>query len=380
VLTRHGWGAALLAVVTAVVGRLFGVLELFVLGAGILALVAGCVLWTQARDVSLSVQRRLIPETLQVGEVGRVELRVTNTGSGRTAPLSLWEPVSGMGGANLRLAPLRQDETTVAKYRLPASRRGSVTFGPMTVERRDPFGISARRTVIPGTHEVVILPAHLYITLPSGAAGSGPFGQYLRLRALGRSGTEFHSLRDYIEGDDLRQIHWKASARSETLKVREVEPDGLRRCTVALDNSSTEYTAEGFERAVSVAASAVASALRSNLQLRLVIGSVTDLRHTSFVPAMRELADCAVTRVEHIPFRAPAGDGLGLSIVVTGSPQSPAVADARRFLGPNDVLLVIACTSMSGASRNFVINATEESEFAASWAALTGTLVGQVAS
>jgi uncharacterized protein (DUF58 family) len=187
-------------------------------------------------------------------------------------------------------------------------------------------------------------------------------------------------LRDYIEGDDLRQIHWKASARSETLKVREVEPDGLRRCTVALDNGRDEYTAEGFERAVSVAASALASAFRAGLQVRMVIGSTTDLRHTTFMAAMRELADCSMAPAQPIPFRAPTGDGLGLSIVVTGTPQSAAVADARRFLGPNDVLLIIACTSMIGGSRGFIINATEESEFAASWAALTGTLVGQVAS
>src|SRR4051794_10013732 len=380
-LTRHGWGAAVLGLVTAIIGRLFGVLELFVLGTGILALVVGCVLWSHSRDVALTVDRRLVPENLQVGEVGRVDLRIANVGPSRTAPLALWEPVSGMGGANLRLAPLRPRESTSAKYRLPASRRGSVVFGPLTVERRDPFGISRRRSVVAGTHEVIILPAHLYISLPTGSTGSGTIGQYLRMRALGRVGSEFHSLRDYVAGDDLRQVNWKASARSENLKVREVEPDGLRRCTVALDNSRSEYSPEGFERAVSVAASAVASAVRANLQLRVVIGATTDLRHTTFLAAMTELADCAISDPRPIPFTAPAGDGLGLSILVTGSAQSPAVIDARRFLGPNDILLVIACTTMSGSSRNFVIDATDESEFAASWAAMTGTYVaGKMAS
>src|SRR4051794_18557504 len=109
-LTRHGWGAAVLGVVTAIIGRLFGVLELFVLGAGILALVVGCALWSRSRDAALTVERRLVPENLQVGEVGRVDLRITNIGTSRTAPLALWEPVSGMGGANLRLAPLRPHE------------------------------------------------------------------------------------------------------------------------------------------------------------------------------------------------------------------------------------------------------------------------------
>ncbi|MCU1389442.1 MAG: hypothetical protein JWL72_2780, partial [Ilumatobacteraceae bacterium] len=77
-LTRHGWGAIVLAVTTAIVGRFFGVLELFVLGAGIFTLVVAAFLWAHARRVDLDVRRHVVPSTLQVGEVGRVELRITN--------------------------------------------------------------------------------------------------------------------------------------------------------------------------------------------------------------------------------------------------------------------------------------------------------------
>ncbi|HEY4331677.1 MAG TPA: DUF58 domain-containing protein [Ilumatobacteraceae bacterium] len=379
-LTRHGWGAVLLAVLTAVVGRLFGVLELFVLGAGLVALVAACVLWVNARVISIGVQRYVVPDAMQVGDVGRVELRVTNTGTSSLSPLTLWEPVSGMGGATLRLAPLRRGETTTANYRLPATRRGTVVFGPLTVERRDPFGLSVKRRTIPGTHEIVILPAHLKLSLPVAAGGAGPMGQYLRMRALGRVGSEFHSLRDYADGDDLRRIHWRASARSETLKVREVEPDGLRRCTIALDTAADEYSPEGFERAVSAAASSVASAARAGLQLRLLIGGGVDLRNTTVSAALHELADCAVEERRPISFAGPAGDGLGLTIVITGEPRSAAVLAARRHLSPNDVLVVIACSSMTATSTGFVLDATGDTTFASAWSALTGTHVERAAS
>src|SRR5436190_23766029 len=113
-LTRHGWGALLLAVVTAIIGRMFGVLELFVLGAGIFAFVIATLLWVRSRRMSLEVHRRVVPEALQVGEVGRVELRITNQRRATTSPLHLWEPVSGMGGATLRLAPLLGGETIAA--------------------------------------------------------------------------------------------------------------------------------------------------------------------------------------------------------------------------------------------------------------------------
>src|SRR4051812_45643763 len=173
-LTRHGWGALVLAVVTAVIGRLFGVLELFVLGTGIFVLVVATLLWVRSQRFSLHVQRHVVPDTLQVGEVGRVELRIANQGRTSTSPLHLWEPVSGMGGASLRLAPLRSGESVTANYRLPASRRGTVVFGPLTIERRDPFGLCRLRQTMAGTHEAVVLPAHLALSLPSGGGSSGP--------------------------------------------------------------------------------------------------------------------------------------------------------------------------------------------------------------
>ena len=372
-LTRHGWGALVLAVATAVIGRLFGVLELFVLGTGIFALVVVTLLWVRSRRFSLAVQRKVVPDTLQVGETGRVEMRISNQGRTGTSPLHLWEPVSGMGGASLRLAPLRSGESVTANYRLPASRRGTVVFGPLSIERRDPFGLCRLRQTVAGTHEAIVLPAHLSLSLPSGGGSSGPLGRHLRMRSLGRDGSEFHGLRDYADGDDLRQIHWRASARSETLKVREVEPEGLRRCTVALDTSATEYSLESFERAVSAAASAIASGARSALTLRLVIGSVTDLRNTHPLAALHALADADVADgPAAIPFTAPAGDGLGLFIIVTGSPSAAAVAEARRQLGPSDVLVVIACSTVGGPAGTFVIDCTDETEFGVSWTAMTG--------
>ena len=152
------------------------------------------------------MQRRVVPETLQVGEVGRVEMRLTNLRRGTTPPLHLWEPVSGMGGATLRLAPLVGSERVAANYRLPATRRGTVTFGPSTVERRDPFGLCSQRRTLSGTHEVVVLPAHVNVALPSGNGGTGAIGQHLRiaietLHLLKEEGDGLHSrkLRSFDE-------------------------------------------------------------------------------------------------------------------------------------------------------------------------------------
>lgn len=372
-LTRHGWGAVTLAAAAAIVGRLFGVLELLVLGAGILALVLACVVWVHSRTIALSVNRRVLPAALRAGDVGRVELIITNNANTGTSQLSLWEPVGGMGGATLRLAPMRRHETVAANYRLPALRRGTVVFGPLTVERRDPFGLCSKRRAVGSTHEVVVFAAHHELHLPSGMGGSGPLGEHLRARALGRVGSEFHSLREYADGDDLRQIHWRASARSDTLKVRQVEPEGLRHCTVELDTTASEYSPEGFERAVSAAAGAVYAATQSGLRLRLLLGEGTDLRNTTSTAAMFVLANCSASdQPRSRGLNAPLAEGLGLTFVITGSPQSAAVRAARLSLAPTDVLVIIACSSVATTGRDFIINAVDSDRFLSSWTALTG--------
>ena len=155
--------------------------------------------------------------------------------------------------------------------------------------------------------------------------------------------------------------------------MREVEPEGLRHCTIELDNSSSEYTPESFERAVSAAASAVAAASSAGLRLRLVIGNETDLRNTNLTSAMTALSNCSTTEQIHAQrLPAPRAEGLGLTFVVTGSAQSAAVAALRPSITQTDVLIVVACSSTATTQRDFAIDATTADSFVGSWGSLTG--------
>ena len=58
-LTRQGWASLAMAVIAIAIGRLFGVLELFVLGAGVITLVLACLVWVRLRQISLNVVRRV---------------------------------------------------------------------------------------------------------------------------------------------------------------------------------------------------------------------------------------------------------------------------------------------------------------------------------
>ena len=373
-LTRSGWGAAIVAVVAFVTGRTFGIIELYVLGAGLIAVLVFAVVMMLRRPPRLGIRRVVQPAVVRAGEPARVDLQIANLGMSRTPVIQLWEPVGSSGGATMNLSPLRRRETASAAYRLPTDRRGLVTVGPMRARRRDVLGLCAKSFTISGSVELLIIPSHTPVGFPAGGS-SGRLGEHLRLRAYGQSGSEFHSLREYMIGDDLRRISWKASARASELIVKETALEGLRRCTVVFDVDTSQYDEMGFERAVSAAASIVTGAAATGLQTRM-IATDTDLRgHDVAQSALRWLAT-----VEPVGQATPSlptlrsGEGMGVVAVVTGSASSPCASLVRGTLSPDDTLIVVA-TGAAGASRDrFVVDASSYDSFSPSWSHLTGAI------
>lgn len=367
--TRQGWAALGVAATSFAIGRVFGLIELFVLGAAIVAAVLVALIVVLRPLPPLEVTRTSRPAMVTVGEPARVDLRVGNAGRRRTPTLELWEPV-GEGGAPMQLAPLPAGATTGAAYRVPTERRGRVLTGPLRTERHDVLGLCGRVTVLPGGSEVLVVPAHVPLPFPSHAA-AGRLGEHLRRKAWGLTGTEFHSLREYAPGDDLRRIHWKASARSTDLLVRETELEAVRRCTVLLDTSPREYDEAGFEAAVSAAASVVTGADAVGVHTRLVAPGI-DLRgHDVGALALQWLAEVqpadAVDDVGPGP-RHP-GDGLGLVVLVTGHAGSDAVAAARAGLAPDETLVVV-CAQQAALGGTFTVDGTSLDRLVTSWSAL----------
>ncbi|MEX0847797.1 MAG: DUF58 domain-containing protein [Ilumatobacteraceae bacterium] len=375
-LTRSGWGAIALAVTAFVIGRVFGIIELFVLGVGVVSALVVAVATMLRRPPRLAVRRLVQPSTVQAGDSARVDIQIANAGSRRTPVLQLWEPVGSTGGATMNLAPLRPRERTTAAYRLPTSARGIVRVGPMRARRRDVLGLTARTFVLPGSSELLVMPRHTPIRFAVGGS-SGRLGDHLRLRSQGQSGSEFHSLRHYVEGDDLRRISWKASARSNELVVKETALEGLRRCTIVFDTAGTDTDLDAFERGVSAAASLVVGASAVGLTTR-VVAPDTDLRGLDVAPvALRWLAtvqpgDASTGTMPSLK----AGEGMGIVLVVTASPDTTCAASVRAALGPEDTVVVVATRSTAGQGSRFTVDATSDDAFVSSWAALTGTLGG----
>jgi len=270
VLTVQGWIVALVAVALVAAGRLFGIVELYLLGAGAAGLVIGGAVTVWRTRLRLDIERSLHPQRVHAGSPSRVQLTITNRARRRSPLLTLHDPVGDGRSASVVVAPLRPGESVQASYRLPTEQRGIVPVGPLAVRVADPFGLAALATPAAPLVDLTIWPAVDDVAPLPHTTGDDPHGGSDHPNALASSGDDFFALRPYVVGDDLRHVHWKSTARRDELIVRDDEMPWQGRATIVLDTRASTHSARSFERAVSAAASIVVATGRRRFLLRLL--------------------------------------------------------------------------------------------------------------
>ena len=174
------------------------------------------------------------------GETTTTVLMVTNTGSRRVRGLlrDAWVPSAGAHRNRHRL-DLPAGAERLCRTPLTPTRRGDRPAHRVTVRCLGPLGLAGRQ----GSREVpgrvrVLPPFHSRRHLPSRLARLRELDGRSAVRVRGQ-GTEFDSLREYVLGDDVRSIDWRATARSRTTVVRTWQPERHRRVLLVLDTSRT---------------------------------------------------------------------------------------------------------------------------------------------
>lgn len=279
VLTPRGWLAVVLTAVFLVIGRLFAVPELYVMGGTLGVLLIATMVLQRVTRVSGRITRELHPPRVYAGSSSRVDLRVENVGRRRSPVLSLRDPVSGTRGANLLVPPLQPGESTRAAYQLPTARRGILQVGPLVAVLTDPFGLTRTVSQAAELTDLTVFPQVDDIAPVPLTSGNDPMAGAKHPNALGHTGEDFYALRPYVVGDDLRRVHWRSSARSDDLMVRQDEQPWQGRTTVLVDVRSSTNTPESLELVVSAAASIVMACARRQDLVRLV---ATDGRDSGF--------------------------------------------------------------------------------------------------
>lgn len=358
-LTRRGWTVAGAAVGLLVGGRLLGADELGVLGLAALATLAGAAVWVGVTHTALAVRRDVDPGRLHVGDAARVDLTIT---ASRTTPLvDLTEPIDDDRlRARFLLAPLHAGTFARPAYRLPTDRRGPLVLGPTTVARTDPLGLAHRDRVVADAETVLVRPRVHHIAPPVLGAGRRPTVDDTESpRApAGDSGGEFLAVRPYEVGDDPRRVHWRSSARTDDLMVRQHVAPRRGHTLVVLDTRAPDpdlaapVADPGFERAVEAVASIVAALTRARRPVECVTTGGTVLADTGTDPqrTLDRLATVTTGEPDLLDALARSRRPLPpeLVIVVTAHADD-AVRTARRVLARRTPSLLVVTGGEAGA-------------------------------
>lgn len=217
---------------------------------------------------------------VRTGETTTTTLLVHNTG-GRAVRGRLrdaWVPSAGAQNPRHDLdVPAGERRRYVTTLR--PTRRGDRDADRVTVRVNGPLGLAARQASLPVPGTVRALPPFRSRRhLPSRLARLRQLDGRSAVRTRGQ-GTEFDSLRDYVDGDDVRSIDWRATARRQHVVVRTWQPERDRRVILVLDSSRTSAARVGDEPRLDAAMDAAlllaALASRAGDRVDLIVGDRT---------------------------------------------------------------------------------------------------------
>ena len=246
--------------------------------AGLLMLAIGGI-GIAVSSVGLRPQRRLVDDAVPVGAPARVMLELTRTAWITALPLG-----RGIAREHLPEALGGQGDLPLAArmpHVLRVGRRGPHPLGPYSLIVRDVLGMfHLRRTV----HDELVLSGLPVVSemAPAAERATGITADGALSAAAAPGVGEIGPIaRPYATGDDIRRIHWRASARSGQLMTREDEPAAGRSAVIMLDTSRRDNPSPQVEDALVSHAATVLNALGLNgWEVRIVDASGDEITRT----------------------------------------------------------------------------------------------------
>jgi len=241
-----------------------------------------------------------------------------NTGQRRLLGSRIELPVGG-SLASFRIPTLAPGVEHEDLFVIPTTRRAVITVGPAVSVRGDALGLLRRQVRWTVPQALYVHPRTIRLRGASTGVMRDLEGQ--PTRDLSSNDVSFHALRGYVPGDDRRYVHWRTSARTGKLMVRQFEETRRTHLAVALAADPSEYeTVDEFELAVSAAASLGAQAFREERPVSVCVGPASLVGGTG-----RQLLDAF----------AGVATAEGAGIVTAGRAAAAAV--------PNASVAVLVC-------------------------------------
>ena len=273
--STRGWAVALTGAAVWGCGIAFGSEPLETLGFSLAALVLIAMGVVRLGRHDLDISRRVSPERANAHQPVDVALTVTNRGRG-PAPLLLMEdklPFGISGRGRFAINGIEAAGSREAGYKIEAASRGRYDIGPLEVIVSDPFGLAKVKSQGLEPSTLLVHPRIEKLSLPRDMGERRSAAASALRQPTGPRGEDFYTLREYVEGDELRKIHWASTAKRNKLMIRQEETPWHMRATILIDDRRGAHEGEGsqssFEHAIEGTASVVDLYHRSGYAFRL---------------------------------------------------------------------------------------------------------------
>jgi len=351
VVTPAGWLAVAWAILGVTVGLGWGWSEFLIGGFIAVILLIIAVPFLLGKE-SYEVDFGLGHDAVVAGQDAEGEIVVRNPQARVALPGRIDIPV-GQGLIDFHVPMLRRGHEHREKIVIPAARRGVVDVGPATTSRSDPLRLLNREFHWADVSTLFIHP--VTIAIPSTSMGFIRDLEGSVTKTVTNEDISFHAVREYARGDAQRQIHWKSTAKTGTLMVRQFEETRRSTISLVLDLAAESYANEiEFEMAVSAVGSLGVRALRDGRDVQAVVsGEVPEFARASVrslqqlrVTTPRSLLDDlsgveASSAVIGLPtltrMLAESTSDTSLAFLVSGSTATLAQLQSAALAFPGDV-------------------------------------------
>lgn len=296
-LTWRAGTSLALAVLAVFLGYGFGRREYFVAACLAALLPIAGLVFVRLRRPKLEVSRLFSPPVVAVGGVVQVTVRVANVGASPSTPLAWndalpwFEPIATQ---ELRPVPVGRRRPHITSYDLHPPRRGLYAIGPFVAEHEDPFGMATSTIAVGEPERLVVVPAVSSLTEGGPTLIDGEGEAHLVQRKVAGNDDDL-TTREYRQGDALRRVHWRASARHGELMVRQEEHRSHPDARILVDTRRRGYPDAASDTGMSWSAEWSSEAFE--WVVRMVASLGLHLEHAGFRVAVEETARAQIEAI-----------------------------------------------------------------------------------
>jgi uncharacterized protein (DUF58 family) len=259
-LTTRGRSFLAAGGAAAVCGLALSEPDLLRVGALLIVLPLFSALAASRARYRLTCTRRVIPARVPAGQSAQVSLRLVNAARLRTGLLLAEDTTPYALGSRPRfvLDEIEPGGSRDLTYQICSQARGKFTIGPLQVRVADAFGLVEIGRSFSSSSTLVVTPK--ITALPRAAiAGSWLGDGESGMRAISAAGEDDIAPRAYRDGDGLRRVHWRSTARYGELMVRREEQQRRNSAALFIDTRRGAHAGSGAESSFEFAVSAAAS-------------------------------------------------------------------------------------------------------------------------